>query len=70
MHRSSIDWLFSPLLAGKACTCPMFDSADSIEKAVQLEIRVRKAKVAWNMSLLLVSISDWPRTDSCVLSLD
>ena len=58
LHRSSIDWLFSPLLAGKSCTCPMFDSADSIEKAVELEIKARKAKkVGWSMLLLVVSLS-------------
>ena len=58
MHRSSIDWLFSPLLAGNSCTCPMFDSADSIEKAVEHEIRVKKAKkAAWSMLLLSLSLS-------------
>ena len=55
-----MDWLFSPLLAGNSCTCPMFDSADSMEKALEHEIRVIKAKAGWSMLLLLVSISNWP----------
>ena len=37
----------------------MFDSADSIEKAAEHEMRVIQAKVAWSMLLLLVSISNW-----------